>query len=456
MKTYKTIFLILSINVFSYALWAQEKGKSSGEGFFIDLISYNNHYINQLGTHAYGFFKKPVLGPSRFAFGWHFNPKFSLAYEFTSVRRYYAERGFFGSSHHQNFSFLGRYNYIHLSDELKKMGIKNTAWADKWKKWATRNLHWNTPWNPSWKMELQPYVQLGLGMSFYRGDVKPSFAIGTGFHFWAYEQSFSIRKIKKKLKLDFLNVKDVIASVGLHFQLTYKPIDTHPMNYTFGISVGAFKYNKAKPKQKPEEETTQENQQKPEEEITQENQQKPQEEITQENEPIPIIDEVKEQKELDETAKKMKEIFLKETADAKEEDVEKDISEKETNTKRKEISDLAKSVAFKLGSAILTKAATAALYKVAMQVRGTNLKVLIEGHTDNVGGDFKNMILSLKRAKAVQEFLKKMGLKNKVIYVGYGAQYPLKSNATKEGRSINRRVEIKVSKNLEEIRKKKE
>ena len=70
----------------------------------------------------------------------------------------------------------------------------------------------------------------------------------------------------------------------------------------------------------------------------------------------------------------------------------------------------------------------------------------IEGHTDNVGTDEKNLILSQKRATAVKNYLVKKGVKaNMLEDFGYGEARPIADNDTKEGKQKNRRVEMKIT-----------
>ena len=72
--------------------------------------------------------------------------------------------------------------------------------------------------------------------------------------------------------------------------------------------------------------------------------------------------------------------------------------------------------------------------------------VMIEGHTDNVGGAEMNQRLSERRAEAVRQALVARGISSQRIQVrGFGFNYPLASNATAEGRQQNRRVEVIIS-----------
>ncbi|WP_172795590.1 OmpA family protein [Paludibacter jiangxiensis] len=74
-----------------------------------------------------------------------------------------------------------------------------------------------------------------------------------------------------------------------------------------------------------------------------------------------------------------------------------------------------------------------------------SVKILIEGHTDNVGTESYNMELSGKRAKAVVDFLMTGGIAaDRVNFKGYGATRPLATNDTEQGRALNRRTEIEI------------
>jgi len=79
----------------------------------------------------------------------------------------------------------------------------------------------------------------------------------------------------------------------------------------------------------------------------------------------------------------------------------------------------------------------------AVMKKYPDLKITIEGHTDNVGGLAYNEKLSLRRADAVKKYLaEKFGIEaSRLNAKGYGPIRPIESNATKEGRQKNRRVE---------------
>ena len=74
-----------------------------------------------------------------------------------------------------------------------------------------------------------------------------------------------------------------------------------------------------------------------------------------------------------------------------------------------------------------------------------NLVVEISGHTDNSGTDQYNIVLSKKRAQAVENYLKENGIsENRMISKGYGEHQPVADNDTVEGRAQNRRTEFKI------------
>ena len=76
--------------------------------------------------------------------------------------------------------------------------------------------------------------------------------------------------------------------------------------------------------------------------------------------------------------------------------------------------------------------------------RNPDLKVEIQGHTDNVGDAQYNRELSRKRARAVMGYFIQEGISpSRLSYEGYGFSNPAASNATAEGRAKNRRVELK-------------
>jgi len=80
---------------------------------------------------------------------------------------------------------------------------------------------------------------------------------------------------------------------------------------------------------------------------------------------------------------------------------------------------------------------------VQMMKDNPDLKISIEGHTDNVGTAQFNQTLSENRAKAVMNAIIAKGIdKSRLSSKGWGATKPIADNKTEEGRAKNRRVEI--------------
>jgi len=73
-----------------------------------------------------------------------------------------------------------------------------------------------------------------------------------------------------------------------------------------------------------------------------------------------------------------------------------------------------------------------------------NLKIEIQGHTDTTGTREHNVKLSERRAETVKSFLVLYGVdSSRMATKGCGPDQPVASNDTEEGRSLNRRVELK-------------
>ena len=75
-----------------------------------------------------------------------------------------------------------------------------------------------------------------------------------------------------------------------------------------------------------------------------------------------------------------------------------------------------------------------------------NLKLQVEGYTDNIGSDEYNQKLSEERADSVREYLVSQSVQeNTVTAAGYGKTNPVADNSTSSGRAENRRVQLVVS-----------
>jgi outer membrane protein OmpA-like peptidoglycan-associated protein len=100
---------------------------------------------------------------------------------------------------------------------------------------------------------------------------------------------------------------------------------------------------------------------------------------------------------------------------------------------------------FAFNSATLDQASDPALATIAKVVqRHGDWNVVIEGHTDSIGGGASNQQLSTRRAEAVRSALTGRYAipPARLRAVGFGATRPRESNTTLEGRARNRRVEL--------------
>lgn len=101
-------------------------------------------------------------------------------------------------------------------------------------------------------------------------------------------------------------------------------------------------------------------------------------------------------------------------------------------------------VLFETGSARLRPAALERLRPLASYLSANpDVPVRIDGHTDSVGSDASNQLLSERRAESVRAALSAMGVdENEFVVAGHGESMPTASNANATGRQLNRRVEV--------------
>jgi OOP family OmpA-OmpF porin len=106
---------------------------------------------------------------------------------------------------------------------------------------------------------------------------------------------------------------------------------------------------------------------------------------------------------------------------------------------------LKSSVLFDFDKSTLKPEAEKELHDAALKIKEqSNVRIIIGGHTDNIGTDEYNRELSMKRASAVKDYFvsyEKMEI-FEIESCGYGESQPIASNDTVEGRAQNRRVEI--------------
>jgi outer membrane protein OmpA-like peptidoglycan-associated protein len=104
-------------------------------------------------------------------------------------------------------------------------------------------------------------------------------------------------------------------------------------------------------------------------------------------------------------------------------------------------------VQFASGTATLNSGARESLARFSgIVVAYSDMRFIVEGHTDNVGKEAANMALSLKRAITVRDYLIAQEVPASAIDVkGMGSSSPAADNAGAAGRAANRRVEIVMS-----------
>lgn len=104
-------------------------------------------------------------------------------------------------------------------------------------------------------------------------------------------------------------------------------------------------------------------------------------------------------------------------------------------------------IEFQSGKAKFTPAGEKVLEEIYNSLNTTNLRVVIKGHTDNVGNYETNMELSNARANAVRQWIQKRSkysfpAERFATVQGFGPDKPIADNSTEAGRAKNRRVEI--------------
>ncbi len=114
---------------------------------------------------------------------------------------------------------------------------------------------------------------------------------------------------------------------------------------------------------------------------------------------------------------------------------------------KKKVDVAANSILFVTGSAKLQSKSFKGLNEVVKIMKeNPEMKLAIDGHTDNVGKDELNQKLSDNRAAAVRTYLVSKGVdESRITSAGHGETMPIADNKTAAGRTKNRRVELKLS-----------
>ena len=102
---------------------------------------------------------------------------------------------------------------------------------------------------------------------------------------------------------------------------------------------------------------------------------------------------------------------------------------------------------FGFDQADIKKQGRATLDQLAQKLQAMDLSVVITiGHTDFVGSDVYNQKISKQRAAALRGYFVGKGVDAaRIKSEGRGEKEPIASNATAQGRALNRRIEIEVT-----------
>jgi len=101
-------------------------------------------------------------------------------------------------------------------------------------------------------------------------------------------------------------------------------------------------------------------------------------------------------------------------------------------------------IQFEFDSSVLKTESYATLDKLSSELRESGATVTLDGHASAEGSEAYNLNLSRDRANSVKQYLVNSGVDaSKINVQAFGESAPIASNATEEGRVLNRRVEIK-------------
>lgn len=125
--------------------------------------------------------------------------------------------------------------------------------------------------------------------------------------------------------------------------------------------------------------------------------------------------------------------------------VEEIVEVKQAQAEKKDFIPIEKDVLFEFDKAVVQKGSFGALESIVNILNSkSELKVSLKGHTDAQGPENYNVMLSKNRVSAVQDFLLSNGISvDRIIIEAMGEKTPIADNSSKEGRKLNRRVEVR-------------
>jgi len=117
-----------------------------------------------------------------------------------------------------------------------------------------------------------------------------------------------------------------------------------------------------------------------------------------------------------------------------------------TVVEKEQVIKIGKAIYFATNKDIIKKESEAPLDElVVILTKYPKMQMQIEGNTDNVGDDNKNLKLSQDRAEAVKKYLVSKGIAaDRLTAIGFGETKPIEDNKTAAGRAKNRRVDLKA------------
>lgn len=100
---------------------------------------------------------------------------------------------------------------------------------------------------------------------------------------------------------------------------------------------------------------------------------------------------------------------------------------------------------FEFDKSVIKPSSYEYLNRLAETLKRTNAKIMVKGHTDNMGSEEYNLNLSKERAMSVMNYLIDRGVRRENLsYNYYGMSQPIADNNTEAGRRMNRRVEFEI------------